>query len=128
MRHLISLLTGTLIGLIAWPHAIWLAPAVFLVLPLFRTAAAPFLALLGYHLATTYGLIHGTAVFFPHAGLPLGIAFWVFSSLAFALPYWLYRAPCHIGFDIAIPINAGLYRSSGILLRTPRPEKRYISS
>jgi len=95
MRHLIPLLTGTLIGLIAWPHAIWLAPAVFLVLPLFRTAAAPFLALLGYHLATTYGLIHGTAVFFPHAGLPLGLAFWVFSSLAFALPYWLYKPICN---------------------------------
>ncbi len=44
----------------------------------------------GYHLATTYGLIKGTSVFFLHAGLFLGIGFWSLSSLAFALPYLAY--------------------------------------
>ncbi|WP_312262746.1 hypothetical protein [Candidatus Igneacidithiobacillus taiwanensis] len=71
-------------------------------------------------------MIHGTAVFFPHACLPLGNAFWVFYSLAFALPYWLYKPICSrfpehpaiVGFGIAIPIHAGLYLSSDILLRT----------
>ncbi|WP_312283558.1 conjugal transfer protein TraB [Candidatus Igneacidithiobacillus taiwanensis] len=91
LRNCPALFAGALIGLIAWPHAIFLAPIVFLLLPLFRLWAAPFLVMLGYHLATTWGLIHGTAVFFPYVGLTLGIAFWVFSSLAFALPYLLYK-------------------------------------
>lgn len=46
--------------------------------------------MLGYHLATTWGLIHGTAVFFPSAGLILGLVFWAGSSLIFALPYLFY--------------------------------------
>ncbi|MCE5388808.1 MAG: conjugal transfer protein TraB, partial [Acidithiobacillus sp.] len=50
-----------------------------------------------------------------YAGLPLGIAFWVFSSLAFALPYWLYkpitnRLPKHpaIAALLATLITSGL--------------------
>ncbi len=83
---------GVVIGFLAWPNAIWLAPLSLLLLPLVakRSWLSPFLLMLGYHLATTYGLIHGTAVFFPHAGLFLGMGFWALSSLAFALPYLAY--------------------------------------
>ena len=83
---------GAGIGVLAWPNAIWLAPLPLLLLPLLtkRHWLSPFLLMLGYHLATTYGLIYGTAVFFPHAGLFLGMGFWALSSLAFALPYLAY--------------------------------------
>ncbi len=93
MTSLLSLLFGALIGFLAWPHAVGLAPLVLVALPFWnrRHWVAPFLSMFGYHLATTDGLIHGTVDFFPHAGMVLGIAFWVFSSLAFALPYLLYR-------------------------------------
>lgn len=86
-------LVGALIGALAWPNAIWLAPLSLLLLPIVakRHWLFPFLLMLGYHLATTYGLIHGTAVFFPHAGVFLGIGFWSLSSLAFALPYLAYQ-------------------------------------
>lgn len=93
MTSLLSLLFSALIGFLAWPHAVGLAPLVLVALPFWnrRHWSAPFLSMFGYHLATTDGLIHGTVDFFPHAGMALGIAFWVFSSLAFALPYLLYR-------------------------------------
>ncbi|MEY2343174.1 conjugal transfer protein TraB [Acidithiobacillus sp. IBUN Pt1247-S3] len=84
---------GAVIGALAWPHLIGLAPLVLIALPFWnrRHWLAPFLSMFGYHLATTYGLIHGTDDFFPHAGLVLGVAFWTGSSLLFALPYLLYR-------------------------------------
>ncbi|MEY2343215.1 conjugal transfer protein TraB [Acidithiobacillus sp. IBUN Pt1247-S3] len=84
---------GAVIGALAWPHLIGLAPLVLVALPFWnrRHWAAPFLSMLGYHLATTYGLIHGTDDFFPTAGVGLGITFWTGSSLVFALPYLLYR-------------------------------------
>lgn len=86
-------LFGALIGFLAWPHCIALAPLALVSLPLWnrRHWLAPAASMLGYHLATTWGLIHGTVDFFPHAGVALGLAFWVFSSLVFALPYVLYR-------------------------------------
>jgi hypothetical protein len=89
---LIPFLIGAAIGWLAWPHAIWLAPAALVAIPVVasRGWAGPFLLMLGYHLATTWGLIHGTAVFFPSAGLFLGLAFWAGSSLIFALPYFFY--------------------------------------
>ena len=85
-------LLGAMVGALAWPHAIWLAPLVFLLLPALnkRYWLAPFALMFGYHLATTYGLIKGTSVFFLHAGLFLCIGFWSLSSLAFALPYLAY--------------------------------------
>jgi hypothetical protein len=91
---LIPFLIGAAIGWLAWPHAIWLAPAALVTIPAVasRGWAGPFLLMLGYHLATTWGLIHGTAVFFPSAGLYLGVAFWAGSSLIFALPYCFYSA------------------------------------
>ncbi|MCY0872354.1 MAG: conjugal transfer protein TraB [Acidithiobacillus caldus] len=91
-RFAIPTLLGALVGALAWPHAIWLAPLALLLLPIVnkRHWSHPFLLMLGYHLATTYGLIKGTAVFFPHAGLFLGVGFWSLSSLAFALPYLAY--------------------------------------
>ena len=81
-----------MVGALAWPHAIWLAPLALLLLPIVnkRHWLHPFLLMLGYHLATTYGLIKGMSVFFLHAGLFLGIGFWSLSSLAFALPYLAY--------------------------------------
>ncbi|WP_437559555.1 conjugal transfer protein TraB [Acidithiobacillus sulfuriphilus] len=90
---ILTALSGAAIGWLAWPNAIWLAPLSLLLLPIVakRHWLHPFLLMFGYHLATTYGLIHGTAVFFPHAGLFLGIGFWSLSSLAFALPYLAYR-------------------------------------
>ena len=83
---------GAGIGFLAWPNSIWTAPLSLLCLPLVakRHWLYPFLLMLGYHLATTYGLIHGTAVFFPHVGLLPGMGFWVLSSLVFALPYLAY--------------------------------------
>ncbi|MGC9216854.1 conjugal transfer protein TraB [Acidithiobacillus sp.] len=91
-RFAISALLGALVGALAWPHAIWLAPLALLLLPIVnkRHWLHPFLLMLGYHLATTYGLIKGTSVFFLHAGLFLGMGFWSLSSLAFALPYLAY--------------------------------------
>ncbi|WP_414041204.1 conjugal transfer protein TraB [Acidithiobacillus sp. M4-SHS-6] len=88
----IPVLLGSLVGVLAWPHAIWLAPVALLLLPVLnkRYWLAPFALMFGYHLATTYGLIKGTSVFFPHSGLLLGIGFWSLSSLAFALPYLAY--------------------------------------
>lgn len=88
----IPALQGAMVGTLAWPHAIWLAPLALLLLPIVnkRHWLHPFLLMLGYHLATTYGLIKGTSVFFLHAGLFLGIGFWSLSSLAFALPYLAY--------------------------------------
>ena len=85
-------LVGALVGALAWPHAIWFAPLALLLLPVLnkRSWLAPFSLMLGYHLATTYGLIQGTSVFFLHAGLFLGIGFWSLSSLAFAMPYLAY--------------------------------------
>jgi hypothetical protein len=85
-------LLGAIIGFLAWPHAIWLAPVALLLLSVVNRShwLGPFLLMLGYHLATTWGLIRGTAVFFPHAGTALGLAFWSLSSLAFALPYLAY--------------------------------------
>ncbi|WP_215842081.1 conjugal transfer protein TraB [Acidithiobacillus montserratensis] len=87
-----AFLLGGMIGLLAWPCAIGLAPLALVALPFWgrRHWAAPFLSMLGYHLATTYGLIHGTDDFFPHAGLLLGLGFWSGSSLLFALPYLFY--------------------------------------
>ena len=96
MKQAIHLLTpfliGASIGWFAWPHAIWLAPAALVAMPVVasRGWTGPFLLMLGYHLATTWGLIHGTAVFFPTAGVFLGLAFWAGSSLIFALPYLIY--------------------------------------
>ncbi|OCX68210.1 conjugal transfer protein TraB [Acidithiobacillus thiooxidans] len=86
------LLLGSIVGFSAWPHAICLAPFALLLLPVVnrRYWLAPFLVMLGYHLATTNGLIHGTDVIFPHAGLWLGIGFWMGSSCLFALPYLAY--------------------------------------
>ncbi len=83
---------GAAVGWLAWPHAIWLAPLALLLLPVLnkRHWLAPFALMFGYHLATTYGLIKGTSVFFLHSGLFLGIGFWSLSSLAFALPYLAY--------------------------------------
>lgn len=91
-RFAIPVLLGALVGALAWPHAIWLAPLAFLLLPVLnkRHWLAPFALMFGYHLATTYGLIKGTSVFFLHSGLFLGIGFWSLSSLAFALPYLAY--------------------------------------
>ena len=91
-RFAIPVLLGALVGVLAWPHAIWLAPLALLLLPVLnnRHWLAPFLLMLGYHLATTYGLIKGTSVFFLHSGLFLGIGFWSLSSLVFALPYLAY--------------------------------------
>ncbi len=85
-------LIGATIGWLAWPHAIWFAPVALVAVPMvaFRGGGGPFLLMLGYHLATTWGLILGTAVFFPSAGLFLGLAFWAGSSLIFALPYLFY--------------------------------------
>lgn len=90
---LIYLMMGATIGFAAWPHAIYLAPLSLLLLPVVnrRYVLAPFLLMFGYHLATTNGLIHGTAVFFPYAGVWLGVAFWMLSSLLFAMPYLAYR-------------------------------------
>lgn len=84
---------GAAVGWLAWPDWIGVAPLVLIAIPAWNRGhwLAPFLSMLGYHLATTWGLIHGTAVFFPDAGVALGVAFWVFSSLVFALPYLLYR-------------------------------------
>ncbi len=92
---------------------IFLAPIVFLLLPLFRQWQAPFLVMLGYHLATTYGLIKGTDDFFPHAGLALGVAFWIGTSIAFALPYLLYRPistrlPAGVGSVVALLVTSTL--------------------
>ena len=83
---------GAGIGVLAWPNAIWITQLSLLCLPLVakRHWSYPFLLMLCYHLATTYGLIHGTAVFFPHAGLLPGMGFWMLSSLIFALPYLAY--------------------------------------
>ena len=91
-RFSASALLGALVGTLAWPYAIWLAPLAFLLLPVVdkRYWLAPFALMFGYHLATTCGLIKGTSVFFLHAGLLLGIGFWSLSSLAFALPYLAY--------------------------------------
>ncbi|MBE7567653.1 conjugal transfer protein TraB [Acidithiobacillus sp. HP-11] len=91
-RFAIPALLGALVGVLAWPHAIWLAPLALLLLPVLnkRSWMAPFCLMFGYHMATTYGLIKGTSVFFPHSGLFLGIGFWSLSSLAFALPYLAY--------------------------------------
>lgn len=91
-RITVPALLGALTGFLAWPHAIWIAPLSLLLLPVMnrRFWLAPFSLMLGYHLATTWGLIKGTSVFFPHAGLLPGIAFWSLSSLAFALPYLAY--------------------------------------
>ncbi|MHB1573521.1 MAG: carbon-nitrogen hydrolase family protein [Acidithiobacillus sp.] len=88
----LAAILGAAVGWLAWPHLIWLAPLCLLLLPALnhRHWLAPFSLMLCYHLATTYGLIHGAAVFFPHAGLFLGIGFWSLSSLAFALPYLAY--------------------------------------
>jgi len=92
MKFTVPALLGATIGFLAWPHAIWLAPVALLLLSVVNRShwLGPFLLMLGYHLATTWGLIHGTAVFFPHAGTVLGLAFWSLSSLAFALPYLAY--------------------------------------
>jgi len=102
-RFTIPALLGTMVGALAWPHAIWLAPLVFLLLPVLNKCywLAPFALMVGYHLATTYGLIKGTSVFFLHAGLFLGIGFWSLSSLVFALPY------------LAYPYIALFFRSGG---------------
>ncbi|MHB1279871.1 MAG: carbon-nitrogen hydrolase family protein [Acidithiobacillus sp.] len=91
-RITVPALLGAMIGFLAWPHAIWLTPLTLLLLPILnkRSWLVPFSLMLGYHLATTYGLIKGTSVFFLHAGLFLGIGFWSLSSLAFALPYLAY--------------------------------------
>uniref|UniRef100_E6QCN9 Apolipoprotein N-acyltransferase n=1 Tax=mine drainage metagenome TaxID=410659 RepID=E6QCN9_9ZZZZ len=88
----IPALLGAMVGALAWPHTIWLAPLALLLLPVLnkRYWLAPFALMLGYHLATTYGLIKGTSVFFLHSGLFLGVGFWSLSSLAFALPYLAY--------------------------------------
>ncbi|MDD3760965.1 MAG: conjugal transfer protein TraB [Acidithiobacillus sp.] len=93
LQVLAPFLSGSVIGALAWPHHIWIAPDALIALPFFvkRNWLAPFLLMFGYHLSTTYGLIRGTVEFFPHAGLFLGIAFWSLSSLAFALPYLAYR-------------------------------------
>ncbi len=91
-RSLAITVLGAGIGFLAWPHAIWLAPLSLLLLPVVSRKhwLSPFVLMLGYHLATTHGLIRGTSDFFPHAGLLLGIAFWSLSSLLFALPYLAY--------------------------------------
>lgn len=90
-----ALLFGALVGWVAWPHAIWAAPLALVAIPFFGNTrapmSAPFLLMFGYHLATTWGLIHGTAVFFPKAGLLLGGLFWLGSSMVFAAPYLLYH-------------------------------------
>ncbi|OCX68608.1 conjugal transfer protein TraB [Acidithiobacillus thiooxidans] len=90
-------LIGAAIGWLAWPHAIWFAPVALVTVPVvaYRGWTGPFLLMLGYHLATTWGLIHGTAVFFPSAGLLLGLVFWAGSSLIFALPYGFYGPIFH---------------------------------
>lgn len=92
-QNLAPLLIGSLIGTVAWPHCIEIAPVALVALPFFarRSWFAPFALMLGYHLSTTYGLIRGTVEFFPHAGLLLGLAFWSASSAAFASPYLVYR-------------------------------------
>ena len=98
-----SLAAGILIGAVAWPHAPVLAVLLILLLPVFRSR---YLAALGYYLSASVGLISGTATFFPHAGLALGMAFGVASAAVLALPYLIYdwfirRFPAHIGPHLA---------------------------
>ena len=98
-----SLMAGILIGAVAWPHAPALAVLLILLLPVFRSR---YLAALGYYLSASVGLLSGTATFFPHAGLALGMAFWVASAAVLALPYLIYdwlirRFPAHIGPHLA---------------------------
>lgn len=92
MLFLLPAVLGAGIGFLAWPYAIWLAPLSLLLLPVVSRKhwLSPFVLMLGYHLATTCGLIRGTSDFFLHAGLLLGIAFWSITSLLFALPYLAY--------------------------------------
>ena len=93
MPFLLPAVLGAGTGFLAWPHAIWLAPLSLLLLPVVSRKhwLSPFVLMLGYHLASTCGLIRGTSDFFLHAGLLLGIVFWSLSSLLFALPYLAYR-------------------------------------
>ena len=100
----LAVLFGAAVGWFAWPEWVGIAPLVLIAIPVWNRGhwLAPFLSMLGYHLATTWGLIRGTAVFFPDAGLALGIAFWGLSSLTFALPYLLYR-PLVGGFSRGTP-------------------------
>ena len=84
-----SLLAGILIGAVAWPHAPGLAVFMILLLPVVRRRYA---LALGYYAGASYGLIRGTATFFPHAGLALGGTFWLASAAVLALPYLIYDA------------------------------------
>ena len=84
-----SLLAGILIGAVAWPHAPGLAVLVILLLPVVRRRYA---LAIGYYAGASYGLIRGTATFFPHAGLALGGTFWLASAAVLALPYLIYDA------------------------------------
>ncbi|MHB1479809.1 MAG: carbon-nitrogen hydrolase family protein [Acidithiobacillus ferrooxidans] len=111
-----GLMAGILIGTVAWPHAPALAVLLILLLPVFRSR---YLAALGYYLSASVGLLSGTATFFPHTGLALGMAFWVTSAAVLALPYLVYdglirRFPAHIG-----PHLAGLVTVTAISILPP---------
>jgi len=116
MKWFRSLLAGILIGAVAWPHAPVLAIMLILMLPVFRSR---YLAAFGYYMSASVGLISGTATFFPHAGLALGMIFWVASAAVLALPYLVYdwlirRFPAHIG-----PHLAGLVMVTAISIMPP---------
>lgn len=100
----LSAIFGSSVALLAWPHAVFLTPAIFIFVTLLskKNFWVPFITLFFYHLGTTYGLIQGTTEFFPTAGLFLGILFWFGSSLIFATPYLFYKkiAGTYLNFSL----------------------------
>lgn len=91
MLALAALIAGAAIGMMSWLAGILpLSALLFIAAPLAAGRGRAYATALGYYLAASIGIIQGTGNFFGTASsVELGLAFWLGTSAALALPWAL---------------------------------------